>query len=118
MRTIFGSILVVLCIAAPRAPAGDVAYQLETSALVPDEETRESQSLILTIKDREWAMPGVEEASECFFDDRTGVRRTSSRHAQSNHLQLDKVFWPLTRQIFGDGDVMKDVFSICIVASP
>ena len=82
MRTILASVLVVLSIAAPRALAGDVAYQLETSALVPYEKTKESQSLTLTIKDREWAMPGKRSTNH-------GTGRGHPRRGNRNQADQD-----------------------------
>lgn len=60
MRTIFANVVVVLSLAASRALAGDVAYQLENSLLNTIEESSIAEPLTTVFEERAWAVPGIE----------------------------------------------------------
>jgi hypothetical protein len=99
MRTLSTGILVVLSLATPRAHAGDVAYQLEASALVACDETSISQPLALTIKDREWVTSGIEEA-----DRYVDCERRLTWRLTPTLMNLEKEIWPRTRQLLFESE--------------
>lgn len=116
MRSVLGSILVVLSIAAPRALAGDVAYQLETAALDACDATQASQSTMIELVDRVWAVPGVEESQEPIEPVRTFDFLTARRFQIDcdGPEWLDSIAWPRTRELLhrNDNECFARVFAL------
>src|SRR5262245_7725436 len=63
MRIQFASIMLGSMLAAQFAYASDVAYKLDTKGLTADEPAKLAEPVKLSIVNREWAVPGVEQAS-------------------------------------------------------
>lgn len=100
MRSVLASILVVLCIAAPRAPAGDVAYQLETTsvnaAIVRDSVAANE----IEVRDRIWEISGVEDSQHVLEPPKMFGSLTPEQF-RTGPTWLDEVAWPRTRELFG-----------------
>lgn len=106
MRIVLASIFVVLSIAAPRALAGDVAYQLETTRFSTHEEPQELRPTTIELTDRVWAVPGIEESQKPLEPVRTFDFLTARqfRIDGDGPEWLDGIAWPRTRELFHRND--------------
>ncbi len=100
MRTIFASVLVVLSIAAPRALAGDVAYQLETTAVNAAIVRGSVTPNVIEVRDRIWEVGGVEDSQQVLEDPKKFGSLTAQQF-RTGPTWLDEVAWPRTRELFG-----------------
>jgi hypothetical protein len=116
MRIETASIALAIVLAAQLAYSADVAYQLNTESLPANEPTKTTKPTLLTIVNREWAVPGVEQsetelppAREFDFDKRPYVRFEVVGRGYSTTIPgphwLDDVAWPRTRAWFQQEEI-------------
>jgi hypothetical protein len=96
--------------------AFDVGYQLNNTILPTSEEPKISLSFAITLTDRVWAAPGIEQAQcelvpakEFDFTEPNPsriihtVRSKWSVRSEDSPQWLDIVAWPRTRELYGLG---------------
>lgn len=100
MRTILASILVSLFIAASRALAGDVAYQLETTTVNAAIVRGSVTPNVIEVLDRIWEVGGVEDSQQVLEAPKKFESLTAQQF-RTGPTWLDEVAWPRTRELFG-----------------
>jgi len=91
------------------AVAGDVAYRLDTQALVAADESKMLKLEGIELRDRVWAAPGIEETNSELdppqkFDGKAAERiRIVHRGETTGPVWLDEVALPRTREMYGLG---------------
>jgi len=123
MRTLRSIVLSAYCFIPIVGVASDINYQLNNKALVAVEESKLPDSVEVSITDRVWAAPGIEQsnnellpprqfdladvkAAEHFQNEHPTIRggRAFCHHDPCEGPQwIDEVAWPRTRELYGLG---------------